>query len=223
MDNLSKQRAGQEFEPSPAAKDYVPTIANSPQRSNTSPLDADHVLELFPQIQSKPAAERESSCRRSDQSPQKHLGVLNKEYLCVNTCGHHHATERIPRDREEDSVFCVQDDSRSPADIHITVSQQLRNAAGATVNGTNQKPDQFLFSISCTHTLQEVFFCVFSYCLIWRICYFSLFKMQNLNYDLRALCTAEFLAQHPMNVVLPLSVHHLTRDETPKDSGGMAR
>lgn len=44
MDNLSKHRAGQQFEPSPPAKDYVPTIANSPRRSNASPLDADHAL-----------------------------------------------------------------------------------------------------------------------------------------------------------------------------------
>lgn len=137
-------------------------------------------------------------------SPQRHLGLSNKEYyLCVDTCGHHHVTERIPRDREEDSVFCLPDDSRLPADIHITVSWPLRNVADATVNGTNQKPDQLLFPISCMHVFLEMFFflcvCVFSYCLMWRICYFSLFKMQNLNYNLQVLCTAEFLTQHPMN------------------------
>lgn len=56
-----------------------------------------------------------------NRSLQKHLRLLNKEYyLCVDTCGHHHVTERIPRDREEDSIFCLQDESRLPADIHIT-------------------------------------------------------------------------------------------------------
>lgn len=49
--------------------------------------------------------------------------------------------------------------------------------------------------------------------------------MQNLNCDLRALGTAELLAQQPMksSVVLLSSAHHRTRGETPKDSGGMAR
>lgn len=64
-----KPRAGHEFEPSPAAKDYVPAIANSPQGSHASPLDPDHVLQLPPQIRSKPAAERESSSRRLNQVP----------------------------------------------------------------------------------------------------------------------------------------------------------
>lgn len=50
-----------------------------------------------------------------------------------------------------------------------------------------------------------------------------LFKMQNVNYDLRVLCTAEFPAQPPVNHLWFSCVHHITRYETPKDSGGMAR
>lgn len=50
-----------------------------------------------------------------------------------------------------------------------------------------------------------------------------LFKMQTVNYDLRALCTAEFPAQPPVNHLWFSCVHHITRYETPKDSGGMAR
>lgn len=84
MDNLSKQRAGQEFEPSPPAN--VPTIANSPLRSNAAPLDADHILELFPQIQSKPAAERKSSSRRLGQVPTETFRTFKQRVLSV--CGH---------------------------------------------------------------------------------------------------------------------------------------
>lgn len=80
------QSGGREFEPSPPAKHCVPTIANSPQRSNTSPLDADHVLELFSQIQSKTAAERESSYRRSDQVPTEIFRTFKQRILFV--CGH---------------------------------------------------------------------------------------------------------------------------------------
>lgn len=86
MDNLSKHRAGQECEPSPPTKDYVPTIASSPQRSNASPLDAAHVLQLFPQIQAKPAAERESSSRRLDQVPTETFGTFKQRVLFV--CEH---------------------------------------------------------------------------------------------------------------------------------------
>lgn len=53
-------------------------------------------------------------------SLKKHLGLLNKDcYLCMYTCGHHRVMAKIPRCGEKDSVFCLQDDSRLPADIHI--------------------------------------------------------------------------------------------------------
>lgn len=106
----------------------------------------------------------------------------------------------------------------SPRWLRITcrhphnISGLLRNVADPTANGAHQKPDQLLFPISCTHAFLETFLCVFSSCLTWRICYFSLrCKISTMTCEHSArLCSGT--AAKESSVILLLSACPRTRD-----------
>lgn len=123
---------------------------------------------------------------------------------------------KIPRDREEDSFFCLQDDSRLPADTYIMLPEYwgMLQVPWSVVQIINQSSPVNSFSPShaCTFSWECCF--VYSYGILCEgIATFPLSTMQSLDYALQVLCMVGVLAHQAVKsaAALPLSIPHRTR------------